>query len=257
MSSYSFPDSIEGLTKPVTDYIKGLAVHEPVIGKNLISAAMLQADLDLATKLNAENVILRAERTDVLYPAQRKADAEGRQYIGRSKKVLEIHLGADWSEQWGEAGFRDQTIQTPVSLVGRETVLKKLAAYFSTHKDQANPAVEVTSARALKLHGALSKAIAAVKANALQQKAAKSASVKAITTLRKRLRASIAELDLLLERDSEVWNALGLTPPAEKSRRRRAKQEAAKAAAAAPTPETTPARPTAPATTDGAVTLAG
>jgi len=172
----------------------------------------------LATKLNAEYAVIKADRTDVLYPAQRKADAEGRQFIVRAKKVLEIHLGAEWSEQWGEIGLRDQSIQTPASLEGRETVLKKLAA-VTTHKDQANPAVEVTSARALKLHGALSKAIAAVKAGSTRQKAAKSASDKAITTLRKRLRASIAELDLLLDRDSDVWNALELNPPAGKTRR--------------------------------------
>ena len=166
-------------------------------------------------------------------------------------------MGAEWSEQWGEIGLRDQSIQTPTSLAGRETVLKKLATYFTTHKDQANPTVEVTSARALKLHGALSNAIAEVKVGNTRQKAAKSASDKAITTLRKRLRASIAELDLLLDRDSDVWNALGLTPPAEKTRRRQAKNQAAKAAAAAPATAPTAPRPTAPASGTGIVSLAG
>jgi len=238
MASYSFPDSFEDLQKPAADFISGLAAQESVIGNVQITAAILQADLDRAAVLDGEYEAIVAQRTNSLQLAQRTADAEGRKFIGHSKKVLAVHLGDQWSERWGQAGFKDTTTQTPSTLLGRANVIKELASYFTIHADQATPALSVTAARAQQLHVALTKAIADIKDHGIRRKAAKGARDKAITVLRKRLRSSIAELDLLLEGDSTLWNGLGLTPPATKSRR---------ASKKSPAIDSAPARSTNPA----------
>jgi hypothetical protein len=225
--SFAFAKQLEDLQKPASDYIKGLTDHEPALAKNSIKAATLQSDLTLALLRDTEYQAISGDQGATFQPAKNKALAEARTFIGRAKKVLEVHLGADWSEQWGEAGFPNQTIQTPSSLAGILHVLKKMGSYFTVHADQANPTLSVTAKKANQLLDGLSKATTAVKSNADRRKVAKSARDKAVTILRKRLRASIAELDLLIERDSEVWHALGLTPPAERTRRTREKKAAA------------------------------
>ena len=164
-----------------------------------------------------------------MQPAYRKADEEGDQFIVRAKKVLTVHLGERWTEQWAEAGFADRSIQIPQSIGGREKVLKLLASYFKAHPSQESTDLKVSAKRAATLHAALVAARTAVENHPSRQKAARIGRDEAITALRKRLRSTIAELDMLLKGDSPVWAAFGLIPPAVKNRRP-SKKEAAPAA---------------------------
>ena len=107
----------------------------------------------------------------------------------------------------------------------------------------------MTAANAKKVHLALAGARAAVKAQKDGQKAARSDRDKAITTLRKRLRATISELDLQLEADSPVWASLSLTPPAQKVKAPRKSKTKAIEATGAPVASTR----TAPAPTEVAL----
>jgi len=253
---YAFPDLFEDLQKPASDFISGLAVHEPAIGKNQIRSTTLQADLDVAIRLDDAYAAVIKERDTVLFPAKAKAIAAGRAFVARAKKVLAVHLGADWTEQWGEAGFPHQSIQTPASQAGLLGVLKKLGPYFTTRPDHANPALIVTAERANALAEALGQMIAAVEDSAERRRAAKGARDKAVTTLRKRLRASIAELDLLIERDSEIWHGLGLTPPAQRRLRRQGKKAATAAAASGAAAAAPPASDRSPSPVQTDVSLA-
>jgi len=216
MTTYPIPDTLPELTITATDFIEGLSTYadEAGLGKN--SAATIQSDLNRATVLDAEYEAVRGSKSAALYPALRKADKEGRGFITQAKKPLAFHLGEDWSEKWIMAGLKNGTTQVPKTLEGRETLLADLAAYFAKHPGHEVVGFGVTAARARQLYLALAGARAAVEAQKDGQKAARSARDKAITTLRKRIRATISELDLQLEADSPVWASLGLTPPAQK-----------------------------------------
>ena len=238
MSNFSIPYSFVDLTKTAGGFIKGLTTYEVAIGITQNTAATIQKDLDLASILHAEHKTIKAERASIFYPALRKADSEGRGFITRAKKSLAVHLGEEWSEAWIVAGFKDNSTQTPKSSPAREKLLGKLAGYFAAQPDQEVAEFGVNAVRAGELHGAISAARANLESQAKRQKAAKSALDNALSTLRKRLRAAIAELDLKLEADSDLWGAFGLTPPAQKNRRK-AKPVAAKTETPARKTETT------------------
>jgi hypothetical protein len=204
-----------------------------------IPVSKIQKDLDAALARNREYDALRKKRSQVLQPAMAKADADGRQYIGRSKKVLAVQLGDDWNEFWAEAGYNEESIRTPSSLGGREKLLKALAAYFTSRPAQESSDFNVTAALATKHHAAMASARTALESHAIRQKAARASRDKAVTTLRRRLRAALSEVDLLLERDSAIWASLGLTSPAEKVRRRSSKKDPKSAAAPAASPRST------------------
>lgn len=77
----------------------------------------------------------------------------------------------------------------------------------------------MTAAAARQIHAALEGARKAVEDQKAGQKAARSKRDKAISTLRKRLRATISELDLN-DASPEVWASMKLTPPAKRGVRR-------------------------------------
>jgi hypothetical protein len=102
----------------------------------------------------------------------------------------------------------------------------------------------VTAARATQLHADLKSARSAVDTQKNDQNTARSVRDKAITNLRKRLRATISELDLRIDADSLIWAAIGLTPPAQKIRTRRRKSVAQAPADASSAPRAATAEQT-------------
>jgi len=77
--------------------------------------------------------------------------------------------------------------------------LKLLATYFSRHKGHENKELAVTAARARSLHAALLAARTLVDKHPDRQKAALEVRDEAIEQLRKRLRATLGELDMNLK----------------------------------------------------------
>ena len=242
MSSYFVAKSLTDLSAQSTEFIEGMTAHEKTIGVTQNTAAAIAADLAAAKVANDAFEAIKAGRSATLQPAFRKADAEGEQFIVRAKKVLTVHLGERWTEQWAEAGFADQSIRIPQSIRGRENVLKLLASYFKAHASQESTDLKVSAKRAATLHIALVAARTAVETHPARQKNARIARDEANTALRKRLRSAIAELDMRLTGDSPVWASFGLVPPAVKNRRRSRKETA---------PASTPAASARPATSNG------
>jgi hypothetical protein len=226
MSSYSIATIFTDLSTQTTEFIEGMIAHEKSIGVTQNTAATIAADLATAEAANGAFEAIKEGRSTTLQPAYRKADEEGEQFIVRAKKVLTVHLGERWTEQWAEAGFADRSIRIPQSIGGREKVLKLLASYFKAHPSQESTDLKVSAKRAATLHAALVAARTAVENHPSRQKAARIGRDEAITALRKRLRATVAELDMLLKGDSPVWAAFGLIPPAVKNRRPSKKETA-------------------------------
>jgi len=237
MSNYSIAQTFPGLSTQSVEFIEGLTAHENAIGVTQNTSAAITTDLAAAQVANNAYDAIKVDRVKRLHPQFRQADAEGRQFIVRAKKVLTIHLGERWTEQWAEAGFADESIQIPVTIAGRENVLKLLSSYFKAHPSQESSDLKVSAKRAATAHAALVAARTAVESHPARQTAARISRDQANTALRKRLRATIAELDMLLKGDSPVWASFGLIPPAVKNRRR-TKKVAAPAADTAARPAT-------------------
>jgi len=239
LTNYAIPDNLPELTTTSTDFIDGLTTYGAAAGIVQNTPETIQADLDRAVAADVAYEAARAAATPALRSALRKADAAGRTFIAQAKKPLSFHLGDDWSERWRVAGFGNGTTQAPRKVAEREQLLADLAKYFQDNPGHEVSDFEVNAARANQLHADLKSARSAVDTQKKDQKDARSARDKAITNLRKRLRATISELDLRLDADSLIWAAVGLTPPAQKVRARREKAPAPAPAASTPASRTT------------------
>ena len=212
------------------EMVAGLSKLEKTLGVTQNKASVVTSDLKAATAAQAKYEELKGKSAKELAPAFRTLSTQVDGAIALGKTVLRVHLGNRWTEQWGEAGFLNRSLQSPTSIEGREKTLQGLVTYFQSNPDQETTKPEVNAVKLAKLLAAYSAARTAVKKHPEQRKAAKDARDKAVRRLRQRLRATIAELILVVPSDSTHWGAFGLTPPALIGRRR---QKAAEGSATA------------------------
>jgi len=217
-STYAIPSSLEDLTTIANDFTSGLSTYGETAGLVLNTGPNIQKDLERATKLDAEYEAIRGHAKG-LNVELRRANAAAKRFITQAKKPISLHLGDDWNEKWGIAGFGERTTAIPLAVPARIQLLKDLAKYFTDHPAHQVKEFGVTAATARQVHAALEGARKAVEAQKAGQKAARSSRDKAISTLRKRLRATISELDLN-DASNEVWASMKLTPPAKRNVRR-------------------------------------
>ena len=92
---------------------------------------------------------------------------------------------------------------------------------------------KVNAKRCTEVQNALVAAREAVKNHPKDRKLKRESYTNAAAALRKRVRTTVMELEIHLERDSQLWAAFGLTAPAFKARRR-AKFTSAKTTDSAP-----------------------
>jgi len=218
--SNALPDKPTELFPVADGMIAGLLKHETSLGVVQNTAAAVGKDLTAAVAAHETYEALKSEPAAVLYPVLHDLELQVDKFIELTKSVLQVHLGRKWTKFWAEAGFANRSLSIPTTMPGREKLLKSLVTYFTNHPDQESKKPEVTSARSAQLLAAFSAARQAVKDQPTPQKAGRIDRDKTVATLRKRLRATIAELNLKLESDSDLWGAFGLTAPALIGRRR-------------------------------------
>lgn len=212
--------------------IDGLESHAVELGIQQTPACLRDA-LDEAHCANQDFQSLSSNRRTLLLQAVQTADDEAKAFLDATKKILRHHLGERWNPSWLEAGFAQNTTQTPKTMPQREALLKTLAAYFTTHPEQENAGLEVTSARALRIHQAIGKAQRELKESDAKLGELHANRNEAMSILRKRLRGVITELNVGLESDSPMWKAFGLNEPALSQRMRKSKKIGMDQAAAA------------------------
>jgi len=232
-ASNSVPKQFDGVSKMTKEIVNGLATYGSTFRGLQNTAPIVQRELDAATVAHTEYEASKTRLADVLQPALVEADSEGRAYIARVKQVLTVHLGPRWNKGWDEAGLSGESIQTPVSMSGREELLRDLATYFAAHPEHESVEFKVNAKRCTELHDALLAAREAVKNHPKDRKLKRDNFMNAAAALRKRIRTTLTELEIHLERDSQLWAAFGLTAPAFKARRR-AKFTSAKPTDSAP-----------------------
>ncbi len=232
-ASNSVPKQFDGVSKLTKEIVTGLETYGSTFKELQNTASIVQKDLDAATLAHAAYKASKTSLQDILQPALRKADSEGRAYIALVKQVLTVHLGPKWNKGWDEAGLTGESIQTPGSMGGREKLLSDLATYFAAHPEHESAEFKVNAKRCTEVHDALVAAREAVKDHPKDRQLKRENYTKTAAALRKRVRTTLTELEIHLERDSQLWAAFGLTAPAFKARRR-AKLTSAKSTDSAP-----------------------
>jgi hypothetical protein len=145
--------------------------------------------------------------------AQNTADANAVAFITTARDVLKPRLGTTYSQAWAEAGFASNTLGIPGTLSKRMEALKSLELYFTAHAAHEVAALNVTAARAVALHTALSNAVSALNAARGTQRAKRENRDGYVTRLYKRLRALMGELEDLMGEEDPRWFDFGFRIP--------------------------------------------
>jgi hypothetical protein len=211
-------DSFDQLDSAAARAWDGLKAHGSAVGVKQTTAAVLETALRAARQAEAAFQTSYVKRHAEISRALKAADADADAFLSRAKRILKLSLGDTWSPRWAEVGFVSGTIRTPRPRAEREALLLAVARHLETVTDRQVPAVDVTAARARTVHAALAAARAAATEHEVAHRRLKDARVTALTTLRKRLRALRAELDVLLASDDPRWSAFGMTSRTERSR---------------------------------------
>jgi len=237
-ASHSIPIKFDDLVIMTTAVVGGLKTR----GKSLTgfqnTAKVVQKDLTLAQTSGAAYEACRTLLTGSLRPAFQIAQSNVSKYLPQVKHVLGVHLGGDWNSGWQDAGFNNGSTKLPLSIATRKQLLLDLASYFDAHPEHQSVEFSVSANRCRDLYAALTSTRDAVEAHPAELKTKRAAFVKAADALGKRLRSTISELEIHLDRDSPQWGAFGLVAPAFKNRRRAKKVPATDAAA--PTRDSAP-----------------
>jgi len=230
--SHSIPDNFADLVTMTTAVVGGLKTRGKFLNGIQNTAKVVQKDLTLAQTTNVDYEAGRKLLTSSLRPAFQTAQANVIKYLPQVKRVLGVNLGGEWNSGWHDAGFHNGSTKLPLAIATRKQLLLDLASYFDAHPEHESVEFSVSASRCRELHAALTSTRAAVEAHPAELKIKRTAFVKAADALRKRLRTTISELEIHLDRDSPHWGAFGLVAPAFKNRRRAKNLPAAETVAA-------------------------
>ena len=229
--SHSIPNNFNDLVTMTTAVVVGLKTRGKLLPGIQNSTEVVQKDLTFAETTEAEYQGCRKLLSGMLRPAFQTAHTNVIKYLPQVKRVLGVHLGGEWNSGWQDAGFNNGSTSLPKSIAPRKQLLLDLANYFAAHPEHESVEFSVSADRCRQLHAALTSTRDAVEAHPAELRIKRAAFVKAADALGKRLRSTISELEIHLDRDSPHWGAFGLVAPAFKNRRRAKKVPATEAVA--------------------------
>ena len=141
------------------------------------------------------------------------ADDAASLFLSAARKVLVLHLGAAWSDDWAPTGFPNESTAVPLQPADRMNLCFSLSTYFTENPTQEFATQNVTAAKALENFNAISdcKDDFDTKDAALTNK--KQARDASYVALRKELHGFIAEVSKRLGDDDARWHEFGLNAP--------------------------------------------
>ncbi len=212
MARNPLPESFSRLSTLATDMIDGCTKIGTATGIVQNTAIVLQTALDTAS---ASETTFQSARTakGTATTAHTTADSNIKSFVSTAKRILIPRIGAAWNTDWAEAGFVNNTIETPGTYDERFSLIAKLVKYFSDHPTYENAPLEITSAEAATLHTAANNARSTLAAALTHLANCRTARETAMENLRTRMRGLISELDTLLPDDDPRWYRFGLNAP--------------------------------------------
>jgi len=236
---------IDSLLREGNNTLRTLKSLEPGLGLQLNTPFRFGKDVNAYRKAAEAHDGARTLRIKTYSPEQRRLDNQAKTLISKTKNILKPELGPVWNERWIDAGFLDASIQSPVTLGGRITLLKRLGIFLKDHPEFEMEKFGVTSGNAEALHVALTHIGEVLEKQLISEAQLSSARKIARKALGRRLTGLRHELKQLLADDDARWHTLGYASPADQREARRLKAKA-KAKTDA-TPSTSRATTAAPA----------
>jgi len=143
-----------------------------------------------------------------------EADEVGISAIQNAKNFMRLKLGIHWTPVYAQAGFTQNTLQTPTSMEGRQALLADLAKFFGQQSGWVSTDPELTAAI---LHTAATQLKAALDREAAHERSHRTliaAREEAGARVRSRLRSLIDEASIGLSDDDARWADFGCESPA-------------------------------------------
>lgn len=144
-----------------------------------------------------------------------------KQWLEGYKKVIEGIHGKKANDGWVAAGFGTGTTAIPEKHDARHALLNAARLYLGSHASyetslpqKDGPALAITSAQALALHGQMTAKFSLINARSTEQAECKQARDADVKALYKEVSATIAELRDLLSDTDPRWETFGLNIPA-------------------------------------------
>jgi hypothetical protein len=212
MATNPLPAPFSRLFTLATDMIDGCTKIGTSTGVVQNTAAVLQAALDAAGDSESTFQSARTAKGTAT-SAHTTADSNIKSFISTAKRILIPRIGSSWSTDWAEAGFVDNSIETPGTYDERFSLIGKLKKYFADHPAYENAPLEVTSEEAETLHQAAATARSGLTAALARVSTTRTDRETAMDTLRTRMRGLINELDILLPDEDPRWYRFGLSAP--------------------------------------------
>jgi len=212
MAVNPIPNALSDLFALAEDAADGAHTHEVAIGLKQCTEATIRFDLgNVKTKRDLHAAQVAAK--PALATTVRVQDSNGKALIGITRDVLVPRLGATWSQQWAGTGFPNQSLAVPKEQGVRQTLLETLQTYFTNNPTHEVAALGVTAAALGAQFTALSDARSAFSGATATIGQLMGDRDVFVIQLKKRLRALIDELTLLLGPNDPRWYAFGFVPP--------------------------------------------
>jgi len=212
MATNPIPNGLDELLALAEDAADGAQTHEVAIGLKQCTEATIRADLSSAKTKRDAHAAAVADKP-ALATTVRVEDSNGKAIIGITRDVLIPRLGGQWSQQWADTGFPNQSLAVPKTQGERQTLLGSLQTYFVNNPTHEVAALGVTAAALGAQFTALSDARSAFNGATANIGQLMDVRDLAVIQLKKRLRALIDELTLLLDKNDPRWYAFGFVPP--------------------------------------------
>lgn len=137
---------------------QGVETNKGKVAIKTASPAELRAIAKELRRDEAAYQSVQADLAKTLSPALQKAFADARTFIRTTRKVLSIHLGERWNQIYAEAGFLNNTLQTPKNAAECESLVQSLGIFLAAHPEMESAPQKVTAIVAHEVHAALTKA---------------------------------------------------------------------------------------------------
>jgi hypothetical protein len=195
------------------DLLAGCLDLEAEVGVKQNTADKLAADLQAVRDTQGEagrcKTALARRREEF-----RRWDREGELTLGRCRLRLAALFGPGFNPQWAAAGFSDRSTMVPEVFAQRMSLLDQLQLYFAAHPEHESGDMQATAAIVAATRQALLEARQAVTHAKVALRQAVVARDKALVQLRRRMRALIRELDIVMLPNDPRWKRFGLNMPA-------------------------------------------
>ena len=195
-----------------TKMYKGVIKVGASVPVTMINAAELNTEIGTFTE---QDGLFNAGRTTQQAASTAYTTATEAVYVWEldARKVLAVHFGDYWSNDWSQAGFINNTTAIPSKIADRMALILALATFFTKNPSFEAPTLGVTAAAATALRGT---ALATQEGFAEAVQALKTlgdswqVAYDALTTT---MRALVKNLEGKLGRSDPRWLAFGLQMP--------------------------------------------